>query len=253
MSRLLPPVECWDEVDSTNRIVAEWLRADCLHGRALRARRQTAGRGRLGRTWVAPPDSGITMSIALSGPAWLALAPRIPLAAGIAAAELIRERHGAIVGLKWPNDLVFGARKCGGILCEGVSSGGRFAGVVIGLGLNVNATSADFGELADRATSLHIETGLDVTDLDGLASALRDRIVGAVGALSHEPPDRLIERWDQLDTIRGRQVWFGEGEDAASGIAEGIAPDGGLRVRTASGLRTLHAGEVTTQPPADTR
>lgn len=253
MSPVLPPVECWDEVDSTNRIAAEWLRVGCLHGRALRARRQTAGRGRLGRTWVAPPDCGITMSIALSGPAWFALAPRIPLAAGIATAELIRERYGAAVGLKWPNDLVFGTRKCGGILCEGVSSGGRFAGVVIGLGINVNASAAELGALADRATSLHIETGVVELELDGLANALRDRIVDAIDLLSHEPPDRLIARWDQLDTIRGRQVWFGEGENAASGIAEGIAADGGLRVRTSSGLRTLHAGEVTTQPPAGTR
>jgi BirA family biotin operon repressor/biotin-[acetyl-CoA-carboxylase] ligase len=53
--------------------------------------------------------------------------------------------------------------------------------------------------------------------------------------------------------MRGRQVWFGEGDGATSGIAEGIAPDGGLLVRTAQGLRALHAGEVTTQPPSDPR
>lgn len=253
MTRLLPPVECWDEVDSTNRIVAEWLRADCLHGRALRARNQTAGRGRLGRTWLAPPDTGITLSVALAGPAWFALAPRIPLAVGIGCAELLRERYDTQVGLKWPNDLVIGDRKCGGILCEGVSSGGRFAGVVIGLGLNVNTTVSDFGDLADRATSLCIETGRPEPDLDALATALRDVILDAADRLSSEPPDRLIARWEGLDTIRGRRVWFGEGDQTASGTAEGIAPDGGLRIRTEDGLRTLHAGEVTTQPPAGTR
>ena len=254
MTRPLPPVECWDEVDSTNRVAAEWLRAGCLHGRALRARSQTAGRGRLGRSWMAPPDSGLTLSVVLAGAEWLALAPRIPLAVGVACADLLRDRYQAPVGLKWPNDLVFGSKKCGGILCEGVSHGGRFAGIVIGIGLNINADQASLGaELAGRATSLFLETGRTEADLDGLAAAVRDAIVAASEALSLQPPERLLARWEQLDSIRGREVWFGEGSSATSGIAEGIAQDGGLLVRTADGLRILHAGEVTTQPPADPR
>ena len=254
MTLPLPTVECWDEVDSTNRIAAEWLRVGCLHGRALRARSQTAGRGRLGRSWMAPPDSGLTLSVVLAGPEWFALAPRIPLAAGVACADLLRTRYNLPVGLKWPNDLVVGSRKCGGILCEGVTNGGRFAGVVIGIGLNINADEAALGEeLAGRATSLFLETGNTEADLDGLASAIRDAIVNAAEALSTSSADQLLARWAALDSIRGRQVWFGEGDGATSGIAEGIAPDGGLLVRTADGLRTLHAGEVTTQPPSDPR
>ena len=254
MTLPLPTVECWDEVDSTNRIAAEWLRVGCLHGRALRARSQTAGRGRLGRSWMAPPDSGLTLSVVLAGPEWFALAPRIPLAAGVACADLLRTRYNLPVGLKWPNDLVVGSRKCGGILCEGVTNGGRFAGVVIGIGLNINADEAALGEeLAGRATSLFLETSNTEADLDGLASAIRDAIVAAAEALSTSPPEQLLARWAALDSIRGRQVWFGEGNGATSGVAEGIAPDGGLLVRTADGLRTLHAGEVTTQPPSDPR
>ena len=254
MSRPLPPVECWDEVDSTNRIAAEWLRGGCLHGRALRARSQTAGRGRLGRSWNAPPDSGLTLSVVLAGAEWLALAPRIPLAAGVACADLLRARYDLPVGLKWPNDLMVGSRKCGGILCEGVTNGGRLIGVVIGIGLNINADEGQLGaELAGRATSLFLETGRNESDLDGLAAAIRDAIVAAAEALSTSPPEHLLARWAALDAIRGRQVWFGEGDGTTSGIAEGIAPDGGLLVRTEQGLRTLHAGEVTTQPPSDPR
>ena len=254
MNRPLPPVECWDEVDSTNRIAAEWLRAGCLHGRALRARSQTAGRGRLGRSWMAPPDSGLTLSLVLGGAEWLGLAPRVPLAAGVACADLLRARYDLPVGLKWPNDLVIGGRKCGGILCEGVTTAGRFAGVVIGIGININADEDALGaELAGRATSLFLETGNTEADLDGLASDVRDAIVAAAEALSTSPPEQLLARWAALDSIRGRQVWFGEGNGATSGIAEGIGPDGGLLVQTADGLRTLHAGEVTTQPPADPR
>jgi BirA family biotin operon repressor/biotin-[acetyl-CoA-carboxylase] ligase len=147
-----------------------------------------------------------------------------------------------------------GSRKCGGILCEGVTNGGRFAGVVIGIGININADEAQLGaELAGRATSLFLETGNTEADLDGLASAIRDAVVAAAAALSTSPPDHLLARWEALDSMRGRQVWFGEGDGATSGIAEGIAPDGGLLVRTAQGLRALHAGEVTTQPPSDPR
>lgn len=254
MNRPLPPVECWDEVDSTNHIAAEWLRAGCLHGRALRARRQTAGRGRFGRSWSAPANSGLTLSVALAGQEWFALAPRIPLAAGVACADLLRARYDLAVGLKWPNDLMVGSRKCGGILCEGVTNGGRFAGVVIGIGININADDCELGaELAGRATSLFLETGRNDADLDGLASVVRDAVVAAAQALSTSPPEQLLARWTALDSIRGREVWFTEGDGATSGIAEGIAPNGGLLVRTAQGLRTLHAGEVTTQPPAAPR
>jgi BirA family biotin operon repressor/biotin-[acetyl-CoA-carboxylase] ligase len=203
---------------------------------------------------MAPPDSGLTLSVVLAGPEWFALAPRIPLAAGVACADLLRTRYDLPVGLKWPNDLVVGSRKCGGILCEGVTTASRFAGVVIGIGMNINADEAALGEeLAGRATSLFLETGRTEADLDGLATSVRDAIVAAAEALSLEPPERLLTRWAALDSIRGRQVWFGEGDGATSGIAEGIAPDGGLLVRTAQGLRTLHAGEVTTQPPSDPR
>jgi BirA family biotin operon repressor/biotin-[acetyl-CoA-carboxylase] ligase len=203
---------------------------------------------------MAPPDSGLTLSVVLAGPEWFALAPRIPLAAGVACADLLRTRYDLPVGLKWPNDLVVGSRKCGGILCEGVTTASRFAGVVIGIGMNINADEAALGEeLAGRATSIFLETGRTEADLDGLASDVRDAIVAAAEGLSLEPPDRLLARWAALDSIRGRQVWFGEGDGATSGIADGIAPDGGLLVQTADGLRTLHAGEVTTQPPSDPR
>lgn len=246
----LPPVEVWEETDSTNRIVAAWLVADCAHGRALRARRQTAGRGRLGRTWIAEPNSGLALSIALPGPAWFAVAPRIPLAAGVACATVLEQRYGISVKLKWPNDLIVGGRKLGGILCEGVNRGSTFAGVVVGLGVNINETSSSFPELLrDSATSARIESGRTEDDLDTLATLVRDAVVAEAAALADGASAQLLERWAALDGIRGRTVWFEEQGGVRSGLAAGIAPDGALRVETEEGCRLLHAGEVTTQPP----
>lgn len=251
MTRPLPPVEVWDEADSTNRVAAAWLLADCTHGRALRARRQTAGRGRLGRTWIAPPDKGLALSIVLAGPAWLALAPRIPLAAGIACAESLQQRYGLRVSLKWPNDLMVGERKLGGILCEGVTRGTQFAGVVVGIGININESPDNFpDELRGHATSVALETGLSESDLDAFATGIRDAVVAEAAALSDGASSNLIARWSARDAIRGRTVWFEAAGTVASGTAVGIAPDGALRVETDAGIRLLHAGEVTTRPPS---
>lgn len=238
---LLPSLMVLDEVDSTNRWLADQIRAGCRHGFTVRAERQTAGRGRMGRTWVAPHDQNLSMSIALVGPDWLSLAARIPLAAGVAAATALeRLAPGTHPGLKWPNDLVLGDQKLGGILCEGVDVAGRFAGIVVGIGINVNTCVDDFGpELRGHLTTLLEATGRQHA-LDGLAVAIRDELLSLL-----ERPGDVLDAWRQRDATTGRRVEWDSDEGTAQGTADGIDHDGSLRVMGDDGrLHRRASGEV---------
>lgn len=153
---MLGPVELVAEVDSTNRVLAARARAGAAHGTVLVADQQSAGRGRLGRTWEAPAGSSLLVSVLLRP----ALAPEqahlVTMAAGLAAAEACEAVAGVRPALKWPNDLLVGDRKLAGLLAESILDGGRVEAVVLGMGLNVQwlgtvpAGGIDLTEAAGR-------------------------------------------------------------------------------------------------------
>ena len=240
-----PPVEVLDEVDSTNRIISERLTAGCPHGTAVRARRQTAGRGRLGRTWVAPPDQNLSLSVALAGAAWQSVAPLVPLAAGLATATAVAQLTGVRPQLKWPNDLLVNGRKLAGILCEGATTPHRFAGIVVGIGLNVNIHTHTLPpDVSDRAASLLMLTGRP-TDIDALATAVVRSLLTVCDWLRVGEAARVIEGWRTLDALAGQVITWTEAGAVRTGTADGIESTGALRVTTPTGLALLTAGEVT--------
>ena len=142
----------FDETDSTNNEAKR--KSDCPDGTLFLSDMQTGGKGRLGRAWSSPKGEGIWMSLLLKPPLAPADVPQITLIAGIAAARAI----GFGARIKWPNDVVIGTKKVCGILTEMSAEIERVDHVVCGVGMNVNTPSFD-GELADKATSLLIETG----------------------------------------------------------------------------------------------
>ncbi len=142
-------VAVWDRLASTNDVAARAATSRANDGLAVFAEEQTAGRGRRGRHWSAPPRSSILLSVLifptgpLDDPAWLTAL------GAVAVAEVVTEFTGADARIKWPNDVRVDRRKVAGILVE------RGPGAVVGIGLNVNVAEADFPpELADSATSL---------------------------------------------------------------------------------------------------
>ena len=161
-------VEVVATTGSTNADVADRARAGELPGLVLVAEEQTAGRGRLGRSWVSPPRAGLHVSALLT----MAPSPWVPLLAGVAVARTLREDAGLSPRLKWPNDVLVADRKIAGILAEVVD--GR---VVLGIGLNVSTRDEELPP--DRpATSVAIEGGL--TDrLTLLRSLLHHLAAGA--------------------------------------------------------------------------
>jgi BirA family biotin operon repressor/biotin-[acetyl-CoA-carboxylase] ligase len=209
--------------DSTNARAGALAHAGAPHGTLVTASEQTAGRGRQGRGWSAPPGSSLLMSLVLRSPP-----PLTALLAGVAVAETI----GPDAGLKWPND-VLGAdgRKVCGILVEGRP---QEDWAVLGIGLNVAVRSEDLpSDLRDRAGTL----GLDAAAIEPLLEALLRGLEGWLSA----PASEVLAAFGARDALRGRAVAWATGE----GVAAGIDADGRLVVTLDSGARTeLAAGEV---------
>ncbi len=210
---------------STNERARELATAGAPHGTLVTAAEQTAGRGRQGRTWVAPAGRALLMSLVLREPRRL-----LPLAAGVAVAELV----GPNAMVKWPNDVLAADRKVAGILVEGRPQEGW---AVLGIGVNVALAMEDFPpELRSTAGTL----GLDPQALEPTLQALLARL----GYWLPADEERVLAAVRERDALAGRRVsWAG-----GSGRAGGIDGDGRLVVDTDTGHVALDAGEVHLAP-----
>ncbi len=193
---------------------------------------QTAGRGRLGRTWEAPPRSAVLVSVLLRPSADRPL-PQLALVAGVAVADALEELTGLSVQIKWPNDVMLRRTKVAGILAEA-----RESAVVVGIGVNVNQTRE---QLPNRGGSLRTATGLE-WDRD----AVLDAVLGTLGTRYEQwrvgGLDAVYDGLGSRDFLRGRSVTV----DDTSGTAELIDRDGRLRIAVGHGESvTVESGEVT--------
>ncbi len=236
-------LECLETVPSTNDIAAALLseKGEAAHGAVVFADRQTAGRGRLGRTWHTPSGAALALSLALwppeTDPDDLAL---LPLACALAVSEALERSAGLVCRLKWPNDVLCGGRKISGSMAEARWQGSRPAGLVLGIGLNLNQASADWPpDIAETATSVLLETGR-AAQPEATAAALLEalqttieqalespgRVVQLAGHLwDHEPGDEL-EVLDGRRAVRGRFLCV---DDAGSLVLD--TPEGRQAVR----------------------
>lgn len=214
--------------DSTNERARELAAGGAVHGTLVTASEQSAGRGRQGRTWSAPPGRALLCSLVLRDP------PRLlPLIAGVAVAEVVGDH----ATLKWPNDVLLDGRKVAGILVEGRPQEGW---AVLGIGVNVALRPEDFpAELRETAGTL----GLTKTDaIEEVLSALLAGLRRWLGSEASEVLAAVRAR----DALRGQPVsWAG-----GSGVGAGIDEDGRLVVNTDAGPVTLEAGEVHLAPTA---
>ncbi|MBX5440322.1 MAG: biotin--[acetyl-CoA-carboxylase] ligase [Solirubrobacteraceae bacterium] len=215
------------EVDSTNTRARELAAAGAPHGTLVTATAQTAGRGRQGRTWAAPPGRALIASLVLRD-----VPPLLPLAAAVAVAEVAAP--GARV--KWPNDVLVGdadppAGKVAGILAEGRPQEGW---AVLGIGLNVAVRPEDLPpDVRGRAGTLGLEPDAVEPTLDRLLRAL-ERWLAA-------PDAEVLDALRARDALAGREVAWAGGR----GVARGIDERGRLVVERADGTRAaLDSGEV---------
>ena len=146
------------QIDSTNTVAMNLAQQGAQHGTVVVAEEQTAGRGRMGRTWYSEKCSGIYLSIILRPPLSPTAAPVLTLMAGVAAQHAVSATTGLTVDIRWPNDLLVNGKKICGILTEMNAELGRLHAVVLGIGINVNHVQIP-AELKSTATSLRIESG----------------------------------------------------------------------------------------------
>ncbi|MEQ1506844.1 MAG: biotin--[acetyl-CoA-carboxylase] ligase [Myxococcota bacterium] len=216
---------------STNDDARALANAGAPHGDAVLADVQTAGRGRLGRTWVAPPGVNLTLSVVLRPRVAAARVPLVCLAAAVAVAEAC----GPGWAIKWPNDVVDGAgRKLAGILAEAEWDGGRPSYVIVGIGVNVAASPDGVGAVA------LVDHG-PTPSRDVLAVEVVHRLVAWVDRLSDDGPAALLDAWRGRAATLGRRVQVGDVE----GIAVDIDGEGALLVSGDDGVvRRVLAGDV---------
>ncbi len=240
-----------NEVDSTNHLLADLARADTAHGTVVVAESQTAGRGRLGRSWVSPRGLNLYASILLARVQASSAITWVPLLAAIATVRTCKALTGLSLQIKWPNDVLVyrdgEGRKLAGILVEAINGGRAGAkAVVAGIGINVNMPPEAFPEeLRSSATSLLIETGHPI-ERAPLLAALLGEVECLYDTLCEQGPGAIANAYRSLCGTLGRQVrveLVGSGQ--VEGTAEAIAPDGALRLRTPEGkILEIRAGDV---------
>jgi len=253
----------YETIDSTNRVAKELGRAGAPEGTLVIAEAQTSGRGRLNRQWLAPPGSSLLMSL-LFRPTMAPLqAARLTMVCSLAVADAIEATTPLHAALKWPNDILLGDKKAGGILTELGLRDERLEFVVVGIGLNVNVafcqeapayppdaapdtSQASLGALAEQSTSILQEVGRAMPRLPllrhFLAQVERRYLALRAGWLPNQ-------EWSRRLATLGQVVTVAAPDGALTGLAEGVDADGALLIRLAdcSVVRVL-AGDVTIRP-----
>ncbi len=228
------------ETGSTNADAAALARAGAVHGTAVLASRQTAGRGRLGRSWESP-TGGVYVSAVLRPPLAPAELTGMPLAVATGVARAL-DRFGVEAQVKWPNDVRLGGRKIAGVLLEISAEADRTLWLVVGVGLNVvrpASPSEGAAYLADVAPGTGLAAAA-ATVLDGISEGYRLLVEEGFGAVR--------AAFEARDELAGMPVCARDavgGSVVAEGRAAGVDDSGRLRVEAAGGVVEVVSGDVT--------
>ncbi len=244
----IPPhwtIHPYDWVDSTNTVADGLAREGACEGTAVLAQGQKAGRGRWGRSWESPSGKNLYISVILRPHIVPDQVSALTLISGLAAVEMLKEDYGVSPQLKWPNDIWLGGKKLGGILAELHTEGGHVDHVVVGLGLNVNATAADFSpRVVGTATSLYAATSkaFSVKEMAEnwcfhLEYCYREFCLDGFGGMQPE--------YEKIMALKGQRVQIdGMGPDV-TGVVSGVDSQGRLLLsQGGSKMRAIEAGEV---------
>lgn len=240
-------IQRFDEIGSTNDEAARQARLGAGEGLCIIAARQSAGRGRHGRTWVSEKNSGIYFSIVLRPKFKLKLLPLITLAAGIAVYDTLTE-FGISPDIKWVNDILVDERKISGILAETVETE---TGLVVVLGIGINLTSKNFPpELAETATSISAEREKHrdraTIEREAVEESLVKYLIYWYGMMSEDDgPAVVLDNWrDRSSYFSGKSVRVTLAGNIVEGVTDGLEANGALRLLSADGIRIIQAGDV---------
>lgn len=239
-------------VDSTNSVLLARPNPPFGGSDVMLAEYQTAGRGRRGRAWVAPPGGSICLSLSWAFREVPQDLGALGLVVGVCVLGALREAGLEEARIKWPNDIVVDGRKLGGILIELRAESTGPACVVIGIGLNValGATLLDTVAKTGVAATDLLTAGLTQPSRNAVAAALVAQVIRGLLVFEQEGLKPFAEEWRAADALRGRQIDVHTLEGVARGLARGIDLHGALVVETPNGVKRFISGDVTVRPVA---
>jgi BirA family biotin operon repressor/biotin-[acetyl-CoA-carboxylase] ligase len=237
------------EIGSTNEYLHAATAPPPGAPRVVFAELQTAGRGRRGREWLAPFGSGLTFSIGWTFAEMPAELSALSLAMGVCVVRALRECGAADVQLKWPNDIVHGHAKLGGLLLQMRSEAGGPAHIVVGLGLNLRmpaaARAAIRGPQATPVTDLDAACGGHLPGRLHVGALVAARMLAGLQQFAHAGYAPFAGDWARFDSLRDAPVTVLRHDGTIDGIARGADREGALCVETPGGqVERVHAGDV---------
>jgi len=240
-------LEVAESLDSTNAALVARAYPDAGCSEVLLAEFQTAGRGRRGRSWLALPGGAICLSLSWTFVQIPRDAGALSLAMGVCVARALKFHGVKDTQLKWPNDILVGGRKLGGILIELRSEPAGPACAVVGIGLNVSLGAALLEEIAALglpATDL-VSAGLADPSRNAIATTVIEACIRGLVQFEQEGLRPFIEEWRTADALQDKAITAYVAEEGVPGIARGIDLTGALLVETPQGLRKFYSGDVT--------
>lgn len=241
MGFLKPRVLRFESLPSTNTELARLASEGAAEGVSVVADEQTAGRGRLQRSWSSPKGAGLYFSILLRPTIPQNYWPLITFMTALAAGDALREACELQTDIKWPNDLLSGERKICGILAESIDTPDGRA-VIVGIGINLTQNAFP-PELVDVATSVAGATGR-VPDRKQILAALLEALSRWYALF--DQPGLIVDAWSNRSSYAfGKLVQVSNGDDVWRGTTCGVEADGALRLRTdGDELKVVRAGDV---------
>jgi BirA family biotin operon repressor/biotin-[acetyl-CoA-carboxylase] ligase len=253
----LGEIRYYDRIGSTNTAAAQWANAGAPDLSLVVADEQTAGRGRLDRSWFTPPGAALAFSLLTHLQAGLASTtppeaslPLLTALGAVAVSSALRQEYGLAAEIKWPNDVLLNRRKVAGVLAEIQWQGDRPINAVIGIGINVAPKSIpQETDLLYPATCVEALLGRSVDRWDLLHAVLKELLTWRSRLSSKE----FLQTWDGHLAFKGQRIRVGVHDAARStlyeGIVDGLNPDGSLILRTRSGkITTVQSGELYLRP-----
>lgn len=230
------------QTESTN---ADVLRYQQQHQREVVAvsEAQSAGRGRRGRQWLSPFARNIYCTIGIAKEIPAGSQGLLSIVTGLALCRALQQSADTMVGLKWPNDLLFDGRKLGGILIESRSLGDASFYFAIGFGLNVFMSAAELADIPQSATSLAQVAAAEVDRTQVLKASI-DMVIRSIRAFDHSAAPELIAEFARFDAFHDRPIEVITGDSRVRGINRGITSTGQLQLETEQGIEIHSAAEI---------
>ena len=243
----LDRIEVLPRIDSTNTYLKDQPAPPPGQFRIAIAEHQTAGRGRHDRQWISSPGGSLCLSLAYQFEHTPLELPALTLALGVGIAGALAEMGVADVALKWPNDVLVGDAKLGGILTETLFRGPVGATVITGVGLNIDlhasAEAIEPSAWADSATSLQ-QVMNEPPLREELSEIVIESLMTTFKTFEKQGYEAFAERFDAYDWLRNKAISVATPDGPIRGIAAGVSDGGALLVETKSGLREVHTGSI---------